>query len=523
MAAHEGGPQRQVMDRSRTTTVSEAGRARTPAWRSPAFAATRLSGASHIVQLCEDEAGYVRAVAGFVGEALARGHPALVVATEPHRAAVAAALLRLAVAPEPGAGTAARLTFLDARGLLDAIMVDGRPNRERFLALVGATLRECERQGSGAPVYVHGEMVDLLCASGAVESASRLETLWNELARRHSFHLFCTYSAAAFGRTEDGPAYDEICGHHTHVLPSARYDDIDEHTRQREMARLEQRALALASELALRRRLEDELRDVLAERERLLEREREARQDAEAANRAKSDFLAVMSHELRTPLNAIGGYAELIELGVRGPVTAEQREDLARIRRSQLHLLGLINEVLNYTRIESGAVVFEPAPVDIGEVVASVEPLVRQQIASKGLALAIVRDAREDDPLLVRADRDKVQQILLNLLSNAMKFTGPGGRIEVAWERAPASPPARDGRVMGLIRVRDSGIGIPAEKLGAVFEPFVQVGRSLATPQEGTGLGLAISRDLARGMGGELTAESVPGAGSTFTLALPIA
>jgi signal transduction histidine kinase/PAS domain-containing protein len=235
-----------------------------------------------------------------------------------------------------------------------------------------------------------------------------------------------------------------------------------------------------------------------------------ARRAAEAANRAKSDFLAVMSHELRTPLNAIGGYAELMEMGIRGPVTPQQAEDLRRIQASQRHLLGLVNEVLNYTRIETGTVHYQAADVPLAAVVAAVEPLVAPQLAAK--RLAFTHDGCGETPLVARADREKVRQVLINLLSNAVKFTGPGGRVAVACAAA-------GDRV--AVRVTDSGIGIPAAELDRIFEPFVQVNASLTRTQEGTGLGLSISRDLARGMGGDLTAESTLGLGSTFTLTLP--
>jgi signal transduction histidine kinase len=275
---------------------------------------------------------------------------------------------------------------------------------------------------------------------------------------------------------------------------------------------------ALRSALRARRRQLD-VRDYIEQRraaeDTLRESEvrlRAARQQAEDANRAKSEFLAVMSHELRTPLNAIAGYAELLELGVRGPITPEQREDLERIRRSQRHLLGLINEVLNYAKLETGTVRFEVAEVDVADAVRSVESLVLPQMREKALEFDTAR-CREPR-LTVRADRDKLQQVLVNLLSNAIKFTDPGGRITLSAERR--------GALVALV-VRDTGVGIAPDKLEAIFEPFVQVGRALNSPGEGTGLGLAISRDLARGMGGDLTAESEVGRGSTFTLTVPAA
>ncbi len=158
-----------------------------------------------------------------------------------------------------------------------------------------------------------------------------------------------------------------------------------------------------------------------------------ARADAEAANRAKSDFLAVMSHELRTPLNAIGGYVELMEMEVRGPVTEWQRNDLARIKRSQTHLLGLINEVLNYTRIEAGAMRYEIAPRSAEELMSTIEPLVAPLLRAKSLSFER-ENGRADQYVL--ADRERVGQIFVNLLSNAVKFTPPGG-IGAAALRAP--------------------------------------------------------------------------------------
>jgi signal transduction histidine kinase len=246
------------------------------------------------------------------------------------------------------------------------------------------------------------------------------------------------------------------------------------------------------------------------ERARLIESERAARAEADAANQTKTQFLATMSHELRTPLNAIGGYAELVEMGIHGPVTPAQREALVRIQRSQQHLLSLVNNVLNLVKLDTKHVHYHLMDVAIDQALQFVVEATAPQLQAKRLRY-------EQGPctgMAVRADGEKLRQILINLLSNAIKFTDDGGSIVVS-----CSVEGRDVR----IDVRDTGCGIPAEQLDAIFDPFVQVDRRLNRPIEGTGLGLAISRELAQGMGGALTAASIVGEGSTFTLRLPAA
>ena len=262
--------------------------------------------------------------------------------------------------------------------------------------------------------------------------------------------------------------------------------------------------LELATEIARRAALAIDAARLLAAAER-------ARRDAEAASHAKTEFLAVMSHELRTPLNAIAGYAELLEMELHGPVTDAQREALARIQRSQRHLLGLINDVLNFAKLETGAVRYEIRELPVLELLDGVEALVAPQLAAKQLRLTV--DGR-DAALVVRADAEKVRQVLLNLLSNAAKFTPPGGSVAVSAVRA---------RGQVALRVRDTGVGIAPEHLGRIFEPFVQLHRTLSSPRDGAGLGLAISRDLARGMGGDLRVESTLHQGTIFSLLLPAA
>jgi signal transduction histidine kinase len=200
---------------------------------------------------------------------------------------------------------------------------------------------------------------------------------------------------------------------------------------------------------------------------------------------------------------------DLLDLEIRGPLTPQQREDLGRIRRSQTHLLGLINDVLNFARIETGHVNFALEDVALDELLTEVEALIAPQVGARGLEYAY---RRFDPGVTVRADPEKLRQIVLNLLSNAVKFTPPGGGVTLSCE-------AEERTVR--VRVSDTGIGIPADKLGTIFEPFVQVNAGYTRTSEGTGLGLSISRDLARAMGGELTVESREGEGSTFTLTLP--
>jgi PAS domain S-box-containing protein len=279
--------------------------------------------------------------------------------------------------------------------------------------------------------------------------------------------------------------------------------DVTARNQAEEAIREEKRELELrvrsgTVQLAAAQRIKDEL----------FLSERRAREEAEAANRAKSDLLALLSHEFRTPLQAIFGYTELLEREIHGPLTQAQRRDLERIQQSQQLLLGLITAILDFARIESGqAIDLQLAPTALSEILLNMEGLIGSQLETKDLKY---RYRCDNVSVAARADAAKVQQVVLNLLANAIKFTPFGGSVSLECESEPDTV---------AIHVIDTGIGIPADKLEAVFQPFVQI-RDMNALSNGTGLGLAISRRLATAMGGSLTAMSDVGKGSVFTLRL---
>ena len=247
----------------------------------------------------------------------------------------------------------------------------------------------------------------------------------------------------------------------------------------------------------------------IAEQHQTRDELRRARDAATEANQAKSDFLAVVSHELRTPLNAISGYVDLMQMGIPEPVTDPQRDFLSRVQQSSRHLLSLIEDVLSFAKIEAGRLSVAPQPVMVSDSLSSLESLVAPEIHKKDLALMRLSC---DPALVATADPEKLRQILLNLVGNAMKFTPPGGNITVGAERSESNV---------RIWVTDTGVGIPAEQLGRVFEPFFQAERGTTRHYPGLGLGLSISRDLARAMHGDIELESGTGQGCTATLTLP--
>ena len=315
---------------------------------------------------------------------------------------------------------------------------------------------------------------------------------------------FCAIDTTPHAWTEDEIAVLK-------ELAAVAVSEISLRAARAESDRFREEAEQLSEASAAARIELEEQAEALSSQASELER---ARADADAANRAKSDFLAAMSHDLRTPLNAIGGYAQLIEMGVHGPVTDGQRDAAARIARAQRHLLTLIDDILQFAKTESGQIPLEMRPIPLPDLCGALESLIGPQATDKDIAFSCDLDEATGpagEVVTVLADFERVLQVLVNVSSNAIKFTDAGGRVTVTGRRSGS---------WAEVSVQDTGRGIAPEHIEQIFQPFVQVGGSTGT-REGVGLGLATSRNLARRMGGDILVESAPGVGSTFTLRLP--
>ena len=462
---------------------------------------TEMRDTDHFVQFYEADGFLLNSLSGFIGTAIKSGDAGIVIATKEHRDGLDELLHAngLDVNQAKGSG---RYVSLDAAETLATFMVDGSPEPERFKKVLGGVISSVTDGRSRVRAF--GEMVALLWAEGNCNAAIRLEELWNDLQHAHSFSLFCAYPMNGFGGEQFIEPHSGVCTVHSRVLPAESYGGlINDDDRLRAIARLQQKARALQAEVSERKEVEERLRLALVG-------EQMARAEAETANRMKDQFLATVSHELRTPLNAIIGWSHLLKSGNLDKVTqARAMETIDRNAKSQAQL---IEDILDVSRMITGKLRLKNEPVDIASVINAAIDSVQLAIDSKDIKLEVTLDPSARHTI---GDANRLQQVVWNLLANAIKFTSPGGHIEIKVERAE--------REMQL-RVSDDGLGISAEFLPFIFDRFRQADGTTTRQHGGLGLGLAIVRQVIELHGGTIRAESPgEGKGSTITIRLPLA
>ncbi len=462
---------------------------------------TGMTETEHFVQFYEADGFLLNSLGGFIGSAINSGDAALVVATEAHRDGLDDLLtangLDVAYAKSRG-----QFVSIDAAETLSRFMVDGSPQLDRFNEVVGGIIATVS---DGRPrVRAFGEMVALLWADGEYQAALRLEEMWNELQKVHTFSLFCAYPMNGLSGQQFMEPHSGVCTVHSRVIPAESYAGLDDQdARLRAIAKLQQKAASLQAEIEERQRAEEKLRLALVG-------EQIARAEAETANRIKDEFLATVSHELRTPLNAIMGWAHLLRGGRLDEASvARALETIDRNAKSQAQL---IEDILDVSRIITGKLRLNREPVDIASVINAAIDSVQLAIDSKELQLEVTLDPSARHTV---GDANRLQQIVWNLLANSIKFTPAGGRIAIRVKRA-------EGNLQ--LRVSDSGQGIGESFLPFIFDRFRQADGTITRQHGGLGLGLAIVRHLVELHGGSIAAESEgEGRGSTFTLTLGLA
>jgi signal transduction histidine kinase/CheY-like chemotaxis protein len=460
-----------------------------------------MSGSEHFVQFYEADGFLLTSLSGFIGTAINSGDGALVVATDAHREGLDE-LLRVSGVDLISAKARGQYVSLDAAETLSKFMVDGSPEPRRFTKVIGNVI-ESVTDGRNC-VRAFGEMVALLWAEGNYAAAIRLEELWNDLQKNYSFSLFCAYPMNGFSGEKFVEPLTGVCTVHSRVIPAESYADLVNHDdRLRAIIQLQQKAKTLQAEIRQREEAQEELRASLV-------REQMARAEAETANRMKDEFLATVSHELRTPLNAIMGWSHMLRRGRLDQATMVRAlETIDRNAKSQAQL---IEDILDVSRVITGRLRLNMGPVDMASVINSAIDSVQLAANSKGIHLEVTLDPSVRH---TRGDSNRLQQVVWNLLANAIKFTPSGGTVEVRVERANADL---------QVCVTDTGHGISAEFLPFIFDRFRQADSTSTRAHGGLGLGLAIVRHLVELHGGSVQANSAGlGKGSTFTIRLPLA
>jgi signal transduction histidine kinase/CheY-like chemotaxis protein len=452
----------------------------------------------HHVRFYETDQALFETTGHYLLEGFALHEGLIVVASSAHLAGFER-VLRAGQVDVATARARGQLLTQDAEETLAGFMVgnlaDGHPDAAAFVRVVGGLVERASAGGQRPRLRVYGEMVDILFRRGNGAAAIELEGLWNELADRRPFQLRCAYLLDAFDHSHHDDVFRNICDLHSSIAPTESYDGtapLDGQRRQ--IAELQQRARALETEITARRQIEQTLR----------EREHELREIA----RRKDEFLAVLSHELRNPLAPILTSIAIME--ARGG--AESRRERDVIRRQATHLSRLIEDLLDLSRVTQGKIVLRKEPTELGAVVQRAVEMANPLIEARGHRLDV---KVPDEGLVLDADPTRLAQVVANLLTNAAKFTAPGGHIKVTAQRSDESL---------VLEVQDDGVGIVADVLPIIFDSFVQGGASpsLDRPQGGLGIGLTLVRSLTQLHGGSVSAYSEgAGRGSLFVVRLP--
>lgn len=452
----------------------------------------------HTARFYENDTFLCNEVGRFLAYGLDGGEVVLVVATERHRRAIASTLEESGFDLDRARSTGQFLE-LDAEEVLSRFMQgslrNGLPDEASFHRVVGVLVARLCADARFTGLRAFGEMVDLLVERGNATATVKLEDLWNDLGRRHSFRLLCGYSMRHFRSSEETEVFRKICDQHAHVLPAETYDDRwSDDEQHRMIAELQQRAGALEAEVAERRGLERALRD---EQDRLRD-----------ANHRKDEFIALLSHELRNPLAPILTSLDLMDL--RGDAASRREREI--IRRQARHLATLVEDLLDVSRVASGKITLQKQTVEFATIADAAIEMTSPLFAERGHVLEV---SVPGQGLLLEADPVRLPQVLANLLANAAKFTPTPGRVSL---RA-----RREGSEIVAV-VEDYGVGIPRETIGEIFAPFTQARQSLDRANGGLGLGLTLVRSIAQLHGGSVSAESEgAGKGSRFILRFPAA
>ena len=466
---------------------------------------------THAVQFYETEAFLLKALREFLTGGLRAGDRIVVIATKAHRDAFLAELEHNRVQEALADG---QLTLLDARQMLAKFMIGDMPDADLFRNLVGRVLSKAQEGLPTARVRAYGEMVDLLWRDGNSRAALRLEELWNEAREAHTFSLLCAYVMGNFYKEGDAAQFMEVCGTHSHVIPSDGFVDIDDpHARLREISLLQQRAHSLESEIRHRKELETALRDALKERSRVeeelrdsLRREQQARERAEANDAFKEMFLGILGHDLRNPLNTVLTTTRLMKL--RADLPADTVRRLDRIVASGVRMEKMIGQLLDVAgaRLAGGIPVVRAPRVDLGALATKMVDEMRAARPTCTIELTV------EGPCLADVDADRIEQVVSNLLGNAVMHGDTARPIAVGVA-------ARNG--VASVTVHNFGKPIEPALLAGLFDSFTRINPASKKSSDGLGLGLYIAERIVSAHGGKIAVDSSVNAGTRFEVTLP--